>query len=408
MKTNNNIPAYRFQGYTDAWELRKLGEITEKQFGGGTPTTSNALFWEGNIPWIQSSDLEEGIFSVGPRKYITKDGLGNSSAQLIPKNSIAIVTRVGVGKLAFMPFTYTTCQDFLSISYLKTNELFTIYSLYIKLQNEIKVLQGTSIKGITKNELLIKEIPIPSLPEQEAIGTFFSTLDRQITLHQRKLDTLKEQKKTYLKLLFPSKGQTKPALRFQGFEDDWEEVKLGEVLSVSKLKNKENEYSKLNVLSVSREQGTVNQIEYQGRSFASDDVSGYKIVNVGQMIYTKSPLKGAPYGIFQTVTINGIVSPLYAVYNSSGRALASFVSLILKEDAIATHYLSPLVTKGAKNTINVTDEGALEGKVKIPTLPEQQAIGTFFQTLDREISQVEDKLASLKELKKTLLRKLFV
>ena len=408
MKTNNNIPAYRFQGYTDAWELRKLGEITEKQFGGGTPTTSNALFWEGNIPWIQSSDLEEGIFSVGPRKYITKDGLGNSSAQLIPKNSIAIVTRVGVGKLAFMPFTYTTSQDFLSISYLKTNELFTIYSLYIKLQNETKVLQGTSIKGITKNELLIKEIPIPSLPEQEAIGTFFSTLDRQITLHQRKLDTLKEQKKTYLKLLFPSKGQTKPALRFQGFEDDWEEVKLGEVLSVSKLKNKENEYSKLNVLSVSREQGTVNQIEYQGRSFASDDVSGYKIVNVGQMIYTKSPLKGAPYGIFQTVTINGIVSPLYAVYNSSGRALASFVSLILKEDAIATHYLSPLVTKGAKNTINVTDEGALEGKVKIPTLPEQQAIGTFFQTLDREISQVEDKLASLKELKKTLLRKLFV
>ena len=202
MKTNNNIPAYRFQGYTDAWELRKLGEITEKKFGGGTPTTSNALFWEGNIPWIQSSDLEEGIFSVGPRKYITKDGLGNSSAQLIPKNSIAIVTRVGVGKLAFMPFTYTTSQDFLSISYLKTNELFTIYSLYIKLQNEIKVLQGTSIKGITKNELLIKEIPIPSLPEQEAIGTFFSTLDRQITLHQRKLDLLKEQKKGFLQKMF--------------------------------------------------------------------------------------------------------------------------------------------------------------------------------------------------------------
>ncbi|WP_105144452.1 restriction endonuclease subunit S [Streptococcus suis] len=196
------VPKRRFPGFTDDWELRKLGEITEKQFGGGTPTTSNALFWEGNIPWIQSSDLEEGIFSVGPRKYITKAGLGNSSAQLIPKNSIAIVTRVGVGKLAFMPFTYTTSQDFLSISYLKTNELFTTYSLYIKLQNEIKVLQGTSIKGITKNELLIKEIPIPSLPEQEAIGTFFSTLDQQITLHQRKLEKLKNLKKALLNELF--------------------------------------------------------------------------------------------------------------------------------------------------------------------------------------------------------------
>ena len=273
----------------------------------------------------------------------------------------------------------------------------------------LRLIQGSKVSSISKGNLQKTLVFFPKdFEEQQKIGAFFKKIDETITLHQRKLDTLKEQKKTYLKLLFPSKGQTKPALRFQGFEDDWEEVKLGEVLSVSKLKNKENEYSKLNVLSVSREQGTVNQIEYQGRSFASDDVSGYKIVNVGQMIYTKSPLKGAPYGIFQTVTINGIVSPLYAVYNSSGRALASFVSLILKEDAIATHYLSPLVTKGAKNTINVTDEGALEGKVKIPTLPEQQAIGTFFQTLDREISQVEDKLASLKELKKTLLRKLFV
>ena len=96
----------------------------------------------------------------------------------------------------------TDIQDFLSISYLKTNELFTTYSLYIKLQNEIKVLQGTSIKGITKNELLIKEIPIPSLPEQEAIGTFFSTLDRQITLHQRKLEKLKNLKKALLNELF--------------------------------------------------------------------------------------------------------------------------------------------------------------------------------------------------------------
>ncbi|HFU3800757.1 TPA: restriction endonuclease subunit S [Streptococcus suis] len=196
------VPKRRFPGFTDDWELRKLGEVTEKQFGGGTPTTSNDLFWEGNIPWIQSSDLEEGVFSVAPRKYITKYGLNNSSAQLIPKNSIAIVTRVGVGKIALMPFSYTTSQDFLSISHLKTNELFTVYALYIKLQNEIKVLQGTSIKGITKNELLIKEISIPSLPEQKAIGTFFSTLDQQITLHQRKLEKLKNLKKALLNELF--------------------------------------------------------------------------------------------------------------------------------------------------------------------------------------------------------------
>ncbi|MBY4985930.1 restriction endonuclease subunit S [Streptococcus suis] len=405
MKTNNKIPAYRFQGHTDAWELRKLGEVAE-MYSGGTPSVGKKEFYEGNIPFIRSAEIN----SHNTELFLSELGLSNSSAKMVNEGDLlyalygATSGEVGLAKisgainqaiLAIIP-SIDYSSNFL-LQWLK-REKNNIIEKY--LQGGQGNLSGAIVKDFS--------IMFPTLPEQSAIGTFFSTLDQQITLHQRKLDTLKEQKKTYLKLLFPSKGQTKPALRFQGFEDDWEEVKLGEVLSVSKLKNKENEYSKLDVLSVSREQGTVNQIEYQGRSFASDDVSGYKIVKVGQMIYTKSPLKGAPYGIFQTVTINGIVSPLYAVYNSSGRALASFVSLILKEDAIATHYLSPLVTKGAKNTINVTDEGALEGKVKIPSLPEQEAIGTFFQTLDQEIAQVEDKLASLKEMKKTLLRKLFV
>ena len=391
MKTNNNIPAYRFQGYTDAWELRKLGEITEKQFGGGTPTTSNALFWEGNIPWIQSSDLEEGIFSVGPRKYITKDGLGNSSAQLIPKNSIAIVTRVGVGKLAFMPFTYTTSQDFLSISYLKTNELFTIYSLYIKLQNEIKVLQGTSIKGITKNELLIKEIPIPSLPEQEAIGTFFSTLDRQITLHQRKLDTLKEQKKTYLKLLFPAKGQTKPALRFKGFEDDWKEVRLGELLSYEQptkyiVESTEycDEYS-IPVLTA-------------GQTF----ILGYTNENSG----IKYASKDNPVIIFDDFTTSShYVDFQFKVKSSAMKLLYSTSSN--NNFYFIFQVLSRINYKPENHERHWISKFSLF-EILFPSLPEQEAIGTFFQTLDQEIAQVEDKLASLKEMKKTLLRKLFV
>ncbi len=117
------------------------GEL-EKQFGGGNPTTFSECFILGRKYSLDAIILifEEGISSCRSSKKILLEGWsGNSSAQLIPKNSIVIVTRVGVGKLALMPFTYTTSQDFLSISYLKTNELFTTYSLYIKLQNEIKV-----------------------------------------------------------------------------------------------------------------------------------------------------------------------------------------------------------------------------------------------------------------------------
>lgn len=101
----------------NAWEQRKFGELSKKTFGGGTPNTSNNEYWNSDIPWFQSSDIPDGkLFNVAPKKFISQDGLSKSAAQLIPENSIAIITRVGVGKLAFVPFSYTTSQDFLSLS----------------------------------------------------------------------------------------------------------------------------------------------------------------------------------------------------------------------------------------------------------------------------------------------------
>ncbi|MBM7544480.1 type I restriction enzyme S subunit [Weissella beninensis] len=200
---------------------------------------------------------------------------------------------------------------------------------------------------------------------------------------------------------------TKPSIRFAGFTDDWEERKLKDVLDISKTKNKAQQYGKVDVLSVSREVGTVNQIKYQGRSFAGSDLSNYKVVQGGELIYTKSPLKGAPYGIFQVATIKGILSPLYAVYTSTDKAYTPFVAMALKNDNIATHYLTPLVTKGAKNTINVTDEGALEGKIQFPNILEQKQIFIFFKQLDETIALHQRQLDLLKEQKKGFLQKMF-
>ena len=186
-KNGETVPEIRFKGFTDAWEQRKLGEVAEKTYGGGTPATSNEAYWNGNLPWIQSSDIVDGkLFGVEPRKRITQAGLNNSATQLVPEDSIAIITRVGVGKLAFMPFSYATSQDFLSLSKLTTEPFFTVYACYKKLQSELGAVQGTSIKGITKDELLAKVIMVPQYAEQQQIGAFFSELDNLITLHQRK------------------------------------------------------------------------------------------------------------------------------------------------------------------------------------------------------------------------------
>ena len=181
-----SVPEIRFKGFTDPWEQRKISELAEKTYGGGTPTTSNEAFWNGNIPWIQSSDIVDGkLMGVEPRKYITQTGLNSSATQLVPKDSIAIITRVGVGKLAYMPFSYSTSQDFLSLSKLNTEPFFTVYACYKKLQSELNTVQGTSIKGITKDELLAKTISVPVYSEQKQIGSFFIQLDTLITLHQR-------------------------------------------------------------------------------------------------------------------------------------------------------------------------------------------------------------------------------
>ena len=204
-KNGQKVPELRFKGFADDWEERKLGELSQDTFGGGTPKTSVTEYWNGEIPWIQSSDLSsDHLFGVLPKKHITENAVKNSATKLIPKNSIAIVTRVGVGKLAFMPYEFTSSQDFLSLSNLQVDCNFGMYSIYKMLQRELNNIQGTSIKGITKADLLDKEVIIPvEFEEQQRIGSFFKQLDDTIALHQRKLDLLKEQKKGFLQKMFP-------------------------------------------------------------------------------------------------------------------------------------------------------------------------------------------------------------
>ncbi|HFU4107561.1 TPA: restriction endonuclease subunit S, partial [Streptococcus suis] len=207
MKTNNNIPAYRFQGYTDAWEQRKL--VNEVLFIG----TGKSKF----------SALEFGEFEIlGSTSVIGYDNSYDYEGDFI------LTARVGAnagelyrhsGKVKISDNTVFIQGDGLD------------FIFYILQHFDIKKLSfGTGQPLVKASELKESKIFMPvSVKERNQVGSFFSVLDQLITLHQRKLDTLKEQKKTYLKLLFPAKGQTKPALRFQGFKDDWEKVKLGEI-----------------------------------------------------------------------------------------------------------------------------------------------------------------------------------
>ena len=202
--------------------------------------------------------------------------------------------------------------------------------------------------------------------------------------------------------------QSKPAIRFKGFTDAWEQRKLEDYLTVSTEKNTGNIYGRSDVLSVSGDYGIVNQIEFQGRSFAGASVSNYGVVQTGDVVYTKSPLNSNPYGIIKTNKGKpGIVSTLYAVYHPKKNAFSDFIQVYFEQHARMNNYMHPLVNKGAKNDMKVSAENALKGPVCFPSRIEQESISAFFSVLDNLITLHQRKYDKLQVLKKAMLEKMF-
>ncbi len=228
--------------------------------------------------------------------------------------------------------------------------------------------------NITPADYFETVLTVPSdVKEQHQIGTFFAKLDTLITLHQRECFSFD----------FGSRS-AKVAQK----TISWEQRKLNEYLTVSTKKNTEDKYDKTDVLSVSGEVGVVNQIEFQGRSFAGASVSNYGVVETGDVVYTKSPLRANPYGIIKANKgKSGIVSTLYAVYKTiQGTANADFIECYFDLDDRLNMYLKPLVNIGAKHDMKVTDENALKGGVLFPSYEEQCQIADFFSRLDTLIT----------------------
>lgn len=200
----------------------------------------------------------------------------------------------------------------------------------------------------------------------------------------------------------------KPIIRFRQYNKEWCPFKLNTILVPSNEKNTKGLYSKNDVLSVSGEAGIVNQIAFQGRSFAGASVLNYGVVNTNDIVYTKSPLRNNPYGIIKTNNgPSGIVSTLYAIYNCCEESCPQFVDTYFTSSSRTNNYLRPLVRKGAKNDMKVSSEGALQGNVIFPYKDEQIEIASYFRILDAKLQASAKKLESLKKLKSASLVAMF-
>ena len=202
--------------------------------------------------------------------------------------------------------------------------------------------------------------------------------------------------------------EKRPKLRFPGFDEPWEHKELRHYLVENTDRNKQLKFGKENVLSVSGEYGIVNQIAFQGRSFAGESVADYHVVETDDIVYTKSPLKANPYGIIKVNNgVPGIVSTLYAVYHPLKTVVPRFVDFYFSNDLRLNKFLKPLVNIGAKHDMKVNNTFVLTGMVVFPPLREQQKIVDFLTILDRRIDVQRKKVEALKKYKRGLLSREF-
>lgn len=405
-------PSYRFADYTEPWAEKKLGEVAEIYDG----THQTPIYTTEGVMFLSV----ENIRTLHSDKYISKDAF-DKDFKISPKSGDVLMTRIGDIGTSNIVETDIDLAYYVSLALIRSCTIeskflnVSISSDYFQKELWKRTLHIAFPKKINKNEIGQSKFFYPSLPEQTDIGSFFQDIDQLIGLQQRKLEVLKEQKKTYLKLLFPAKGQTKPALRFAGFEDDWKEVKLGEVFDIvtdyvangsfESLRNNVRTYEKDNFAYMIRLQDASNSwkgpwlyTDEKGYNFLSksrlfkDDILMSNVGTVGRFFQVPEldrPMTLAPNSVLIRST-------------SSNNQFLYFMMLTANiQDQITMRK-----TPGVQDKINKTDFKRVIAT--LPALPEQQAIGSFFQDLDKAIAKQEEKVNQLKESKQTLLRKMFI
>ncbi|WP_313167034.1 restriction endonuclease subunit S [Streptococcus parasuis] len=387
---DRNIPKRRFKEFenADAWELRKLGELTSYRNGKGYEDNQSD-FGKYELINLNSISIEGGLKPSG--KFI------NSASETLNKNDLVMVlSDVGhgdlLGRVAIIPEDDRFVLN-QRVALLRNNDYADCKYLfaYINANQHYFKLQGagSSQLNISKKAVENFVVHIPSQKEQSAIGTFFSTLDQQITLHQRKLDKLKSVKQAYLSEMFPAEGERVPKRRFPGFTDAWELRNVGEICRISTGKSNTQDREEQGkfpfyVRSPIIEKSTKYLFDEEAVLTVGDGVGTGKVFHY---VHGKYDLHQRVYRMFSFTHVNA----KYFYYYFSKK------------------FFDRVMAMTAKNSVDsVRLEMISDMEITIPQLEEQEKIVKILSTLDQQITLHQRKLEKLKNLKKALLNELFV
>ena len=395
------VPELRFAGFADDWEQRKLGELASNfEYG----LNASAKEFDGIHKYIRITDIDDSSRKFNSDSITSPDIDLSSADNYKLKNGDLLFARTGasVGK----SYLYTESDGlvyyagFLIRARLKSefdsnfvfqNTLTSDYNNFIKVTS-----QRSGQPGVNAQEYASFNIKTPCYDEQQKIGLFFKQLDDLITLHQRKLDLLKEQKKGYLQKMFPKNGEKVPELRFAGFTDDWEERKLGDVVGEIQSGNR-----------LPKDSLTNGDVPYVVAQTKNDGV--FKKIARGTLDYNGNPMK-----LFPGNSISFSIDNPEAMFYRNAEFYTSNIMRVIHEDHL-THEQYVFILENMKRFIRGYDwsrkfSGPVVSNLEYlqPSEEEQQKIGSFFKQLDDTIALHQRKLDLLKEQKKGFLQKMFV
>jgi type I restriction enzyme, S subunit len=410
-ENNTNVPKIRFPGFTDTWEQRKLSEVMSDFI---VPMRDKPKEFSGDIPWTRIEDIE-GKYLNGSLsgQYVSEETIKKMNLKIIPKGSLIVSASATFGVVAVVTKDLITNQTFIGLVPEREFDLDFLYTFFQSptVQKKMKLESaGSTIFYISRQTFEDMKFSFPVYAEQQKVGKFFSNLDHLITLHQRKLNNLQDEKKSLLQKMFPKNGEDVPEIRFPGFTHAWEQRKLSELLFPADERNNAGKYTQDDVLAASLGTELVKKHIFFGLRSTEESVKNYRVVNSGDVIYTKSPIKGYPNGIIRTNKgLDGIVPSLYCVYHSIPSINSSIIQSYFEDKGRLDAYLYPLVNIGARNNVNITDLGFLEGTICISQdIDEQNKIVAFFNHLTNLITLHQRKVNHLQEQKKALLQQMFV
>jgi type I restriction enzyme, S subunit len=406
MEIVQKMPILRFPEFADAWQVKKLGDVAEVT-SGGTPSTLKKEYWNGNIRWMNSGELNlKRVYEVENR--ITEIGLKNSSAKLLPINCV-MIGLAGQGKtrgtVAINKIELCTNQ---SIGSILPNKNYVADYLYHNLDDRYEELRSLSSGDGGRGGLnlqIIKSlmIPFPALPEQQKIAAFLSALEQKLHALQNQQALLQQYKKGVMQQLFAQQ------LRFKAADgsdfEDWEMKKLGEVTYKTDKKNKDN--IRYPVYSINNKEGFLPQAEqFEGVDSNSRgyDISLYKIINPNTFAYNPARINVGSIGYSGDLN-NIIISSLYVCFKTKKEVNDAFLTFFLQSDEFNKSVLIR-TEGGVRSYLFYENFSTIE--ISLPCLAEQQKIAAFLSAIDDKIHVCGMQLARTAAYKKGLLQQMFV